>query len=174
MFQTAAAGAFFAAWQALRTDGALPHSHALFQGLPSSLVPRLVILEQAPGDRYVVRFMGTARVDIWGEEVTGRDSLELMSPALAGIARRNLATVLDHPCGLHQIGRYITPAGREAQTEHITLPVGTDPGLPRRLMNFSEEISTIAYGAPGGEIQAALRREWLDIGSGLPAKPPAR
>lgn len=173
MFRTPGATAFMAAWQGLCKTTTTPHFRTAFQELSADIIPRLMILEEAPGGKFVVRFMGTSRAEMWGQELTGKDTIALM-PSTAAAARGNLATMLQHPCGMHHIAQYISPTGRELEMENITVPVGNDPGLPRRVMNFTDELSTIAYGAPLGEVRSVSKRAWLDVGAGVPDNAPLK
>ncbi len=174
MFKTEGAAAFLAAWHELCKETVTPHYRIAFQHLSTAVIPHLMILEASSENKYVIRFMGTSRVEMWGSDLTGTDTLDLLPPPIASAARRNLKTMLDHPCGMHHVSTHITAAGREVETEIITVPVANDPGAPRRLLNFSEEISTLAYGEPCGQVRSIVVKEWLDIGGGVPPKPPAK
>lgn len=131
------------------------------------------MLEWAPGDKYIIRFMGTSRAEMWGKDLTGMDSIALM-PNTAAQARINLATMLDHPCGMYHIAQYKTPTGREMEMENLVVPVSNDPGLPRRVVNFAEEMATTAYSDPAGVVRNVYKRVWLDVGAGIPTKPPQK
>lgn len=174
MFKSVGAAAFFAAWRGLSQTTLVPHYREAFQQLPTELLPRVTILEEAFKDDYIIRFMGTARAEMWGTDLTGHSALTMMSSALAQAARHNMEKMLGHPCGMCHVSHYVTPSGREVSVENITIPVGNDPGLPRRLINFVEEISTLGYSEPAGEVRGNAERVWLDIGAGLPKRPPAK
>ena len=174
MFKSVGAAAFFAAWRGLFPTTLVPHYREVFQLLPTELLPRVTILEEASKDDYVIRFMGTARAELWGKDLTGQSALTMMSSALVQAARRNMERMLSHPCGMYHVSHYVTPSGREITVENVTTPVGNDPGLPRRLINFVEEFSTLGYSEPAGDVRANAEQAWLDIGSGIPKKPPAK
>ena len=174
MFKSVGAAAFFAAWRGLSQTTLVPHYRDAFQQLPPDLLPWIAIVEEAPKGEYVIRFMGTARVEMWGRDLTGTNALAIMAPAIVQATRRNMEVILTHPCGLHHVSHYATPSGREAYMENITVPAGNDPGAPRRLLNFVAEVSTITYGEPAGEVRSVSARTWLDIGGGIPQKPPAK
>lgn len=165
--------AFVAAWRELCKTTRTPHFRDVFQDLSADLIPRLMLLEWAPGDKYIIRFMGTQRAEMWGVDLTGKDSIELM-PNTASAARANLATMINHPCGMYHIAQYTTPTGRDIEMENITFPVANDPDLPRRLFNFADETATVAYTDPVGEVRSVSKRVWIDIGAGLPAKSPQK
>ncbi len=174
MFRTEGAANFLAAWRELCRDEATPHFRTAFQQLSPKILPRIVILEKTPEVKYIIRFMGTARALIWGEDLTGKDFMLLMPDSMRTTANRNMTTMLDHPCGMSYVADYVTSSGRELLIEHITVPVDNDAGLPRRLLNYAEEVTTGDYVDPRGQVQAVSERQWIDIGAGLPAKPPVK
>ena len=174
MFKTDGAASFLAAWRGLSQDTPTPHFRTAFQQLSPKILPRIVILEKTPEGKYIIRFMGTSRALMWGEDLTSKDFLLLMPDFLRPTASRNMTTMLDHPCGMSYVADYVTSNGRELLMEHITVPVENDAGLPRRLLNYADEVTTVGYADPRGEIQKVQQRTWIDIGSGVPDKPPAK
>ena len=174
MFKAASAIAFSEAWRALRGDASMPHYRTVFNELPSEFLPRILVIEEAPEEKFVIRFMGTSRAEMWGQELTGKDSLSVMAYPVASAARRNLITMLTHLCGLYHVAHYSMPSGREVMMEHLTVPVANEPGLPRRVINFAEELTTMAFGdEPVGEVRSVVRRVWVDVGAGVPDHQPA-
>jgi hypothetical protein len=173
MFLTADAAAFFAVWQGLRTDAEFPHYRSVFQQFPSHLIPRLMVLEEGSPGQFIVRFVGTERALVWDEEITGKDIIALLIRNVGQAAARNLRTMIDHPCGMSHIARFVTSLGTEAKMENITLPVNNDAGLPRRLINFSQE-TEVMLGKVIGKVVAVTDRAWIDVGFGVPAKPPKK
>ncbi len=118
--------------------------------------------------------MGTSRALIWGEDPTGKDYLLLVPRHMRPTASRNMTTIMDHPCGMTCVADYVTPNGRELTMEHIAVPVANDAGLPPRLLNFAAEVSTTGYNDSRGEFKAISQRRWIDVGAGIPAKPPVK
>jgi hypothetical protein len=173
MFHTAGAKAFFAAWQALRTDKSIPHFRTVFQGLPTELIPQLMILEEASDDRYIVRFMGTQFVELWGQDITGLDRLSLMKPKVAAAGRSNMRTVLEHPCGLRNLGIYAMPSRSDLEIESVLLPAANDPAKPRRVLTFGQS-AQLGLVVAKDQHQEIAEREWVDLGFGVPAKRPAQ
>jgi hypothetical protein len=173
MFATVDVKRFFGAWQALRTDGGIPHYRAVFDAMPPDLIPGMILYEQAPDSRYIVRFMGTALVDLWGEDLTGKDRLAALPAKAAAAAMRNLREIMGTPCGLNAVHAYGATAGAIHEVEVILLPVGNDPDKPRRVVGFGQAVQPVPPGGLG-EIQAALHTQsWVDIGFGAPRRKPA-
>lgn len=171
--QNGGPGGFFAAWEALRTGNAIPHFRAVFESLSSEMIPRLMILEEAGEGRAVVRFMGTRFVELWGEDITGNDRFALMPPRVATAARDNVARVLAQPCGMCNFGVHAMLARADLQIESVLLPALNDTGKPRRVLGFGQEVPARLSG-DGVPLVEVVSREWLDIGFGVPAEPPAR
>lgn len=179
MFKSVGAAAFLAAWRGLSevspsSGYQLPHYRHAFQQLAAELLPWMAIVEEVTRGEYVIRFLGTARVEMWGQDLTGTNPFSLMSPGLVLAARRNMEVVLAHPCGMVHMAHYAVPSGREVHMENVTVPVGNDPGLPRRLVNYVTEIATTGYSESTGEVRSVSHRAWLDIGAGVPKKAPAK
>lgn len=159
-FKSTGGAAFVAAWRELYKTTRTPHFRDVLQDLSADLVPRLMLLEWASGDKYIIRFMGTQRAEMWGVDLTGKDSIGLM-PNTASAARANLAIMSNHPCGMYHIDQYTTPTGRDIEMENVTFPV-------------ANETATAAYTDPVGEVRSVSKPVWIDVGAGLPAKPPPK
>ena len=175
MFKTEEAKRFFAAWQALRKEAALPHYRQVFQDLPHEFLPQGLILEQVYDaknlDLYMVRFMGTRVAEYWNLDVTGNDIFALMAPKVATAGRRNMASVLSHPCGLITVGLFSIASRDELAIETVTVPAANEPGRPARILGFVQDLRApfpLADDRPD-----VAERQWLDIGMGVPAKKPA-
>src|SRR3954466_348899 len=106
MFETEEAKRFFAAWQALRSGGGLPHYRDVFQNLAHDLLPQIVIIEQMSPDLYITRFMGTRFTELFNLDLTGQDAFAAVSPKMAAAGRHNVSQVLAQPCGIVTIGLF--------------------------------------------------------------------
>ena len=182
MFKTDEVARFFAAWQALRTEKAIPHYRAIFQDLPKEMIPQLMILEQAPlqnegageadpgySPGYTVRFMGTRLAGIMNYDFTGEE-VRTLFPKLAQPARRNLAALLTQPCGLSTLGVFANMARTDLRIETAVLPAANDPGRPARVIFFAQGLPA-PFPLDDERPDRATRR-WIDIGHGTPAKGP--
>ncbi|MBX7199952.1 MAG: PAS domain-containing protein [Rhodospirillaceae bacterium] len=172
MFKTTEAMRFFAAWQTLRTRDELPHYRTVFQGIPNDLLPQLLIIEHVSDDAYTVRFMGTRTAEFWGQDLTGQDCFAAVSPRIATAGRRNLRTVLSHPCGIVTWGLFTLKSRGEIGMENVILPVSNDPGKPLRILGFGQEMRPPL---PEGDDRPDMaQRRWIDLGFGVPAAKPAQ
>jgi hypothetical protein len=166
-FATENADSFWAAWDELRGDRPVPHYRDLFDGLASKLIPQLVILERA-SDGYVVRFVGTSVVELWGSDHTD-DNISLILPE--GFLK-GLAPLLDlaraHPCGVSSLANVETGRGRSIQLDILILPIANDPGRPGRVAIFTGMVPARDGDALLAKTVERAKREWIDIGSGTP------
>jgi len=173
MFKTAGAGEFFAAWRKLLTDTSIPHYRTAFEKLPPNIIPFIMVFERATEDNFVIRFMGTACVELWGRDLTGHNGLAVVPPARLVAARRNMQSVLDHPCGVRHVGLFTMPSGRQIEVENVILPTANDPGRPLRILSFSQEHGPVGYTDTTQSKIEGLDRGWIDVGFGVPRYSPA-
>lgn len=168
MFLTADVKRFFAAWQALRTRGGIPHYRALFEGLPPELIPQVLLFELTSSGGYVVRFMGTTLVDLLGEDLTGKERLSQLPRRTAVAAARDLGDILKTPCGL--IGTW--PA-RPCEVEAVVLPAANDKDKLPRVVAFGKELAPADFEGLAEAPAELHERRWTDIGFGVPKRRPA-
>ncbi len=172
MFATEGARKFFEAWANLRTGNELPHYRDLFSKLSPKIVPSLFIVEETSDGKYPIRFMGTHRVDSWGEDLTQTNSLDALSENASKVAAKNLKMILDHPCGIRGVAVAVSPGERELTVEYVVLPTSVDPGKPRRLVSHNTENETGLFARSLGKIAHLHPRTWIDIGFDIPSIPP--
>lgn len=166
-FATEDAHSFWTAWDGLRNGRTLPHYRDLFEGVPSALIPRMVILERAK-DGYIVRFVGTGVVELWGSDHTGDNLTQVMPSAFL----KGLSPLLDlarsYPCGVSSLANVETGRGIFVQLDVVVLPVANDPERPGRVVIFSSMLPR-RNGDP--LLTTTVRRAnrvWIDLGCGVP------
>jgi len=171
LFKTDEAKTFFAEWRDLHSKECVPHFRTLFSKLSSTILPHLVILEQGEGGAYVLRYVGTKRVDLWGKEPTNSDGMTMVSQRTADAFRRNVETLSEHPCALHAINDTLSPQDGRFQSERILIPVKTDLAAPRRVASFNAKFGVPEYVLGGTAQVDPTSHTWIDIGFGVPAEP---
>ena len=174
MFRTAEVSRFYAAWQELRSENAVPHYRRVFEAIDHALIPQIAVLEETPaaargGVRHIVRFLGTRLVELWGRDITDQDWLGELPPRRADSWRRNAQAVLDHPCALYSFRFFRLRERSDVDMEVLNLPAANDPSRPRRLIKFIQEVRPVPYSlAEDGPAE----RRWLDLGFGVPGRGP--
>jgi hypothetical protein len=132
----------------------------------------MMVFEQAPEDRYIVRFMGTALVDLWGEDLTGKDRFASLPPKSVPSATRNLREILGTPCGLTGQHAYGPRTGMMHEVESLLLPAENDPGRPRRVVGFGQAIQALPLEGLYESHTGLHTQSWVDLGFGVPRRKP--
>jgi len=89
------------------------------------LLPHLLLVERADG-RFRWRLAGTAVVDAYGEELTGRFIDEVISAARRETARRHYATVFEMARPIFVRNRYTSRNATDFVVSRIILPLSTE------------------------------------------------
>lgn len=162
-----ASAAFLSSWQALRQNGAIPHTARFLDCGPSLMMKDALILESCP-PMQTVRFMGTALVRTWLQDLTGNDFLLAVEPDCKKDAQRHFAVAASHPTGFAAGTTGSTIEGRTVAFELLILPLAVDQGKPRRCVTH---VSMGPIGANDRVRALHWQREplWFDLGFGLPA-----
>jgi hypothetical protein len=125
MFTAEGASTFWTSWNDLRGDRALLHYRNLFEGRASKLIPRMVILERRD-DGYMVRFVGTGVVELWGSDQTGANVNQIMPEGFIDRLLPLLDLVRTHPCSISSLANVETGRGPSVQLNIVILPIAND------------------------------------------------
>ena len=158
-------------WQGLRRGRHLPARTDIDPAEIPKLLPGTILVDvlRDPLDfRY--RLVGTAIVETYGEELTGRFVDELFTPARRALAMRHYALAFGSARPIAARNRYTNVRGAELIASRILLPLSED-GVNVSMLLIGQ---TCAYAVPGRE---GLRRdtvltedqvEFLDAGALTP------
>src|SRR5688572_8352462 len=122
--------AFLAHWRSLPRQGLVPPSRAFLDSAPPAFMPN-VFLHDVEEAGLRVRFMGTALVERWRRDHTGRLLGEDAGETARMKLRAQAVRIVEQPCGLHQLGRLMTSSGRPIHFEAVLLPLLGEPGRPQ-------------------------------------------
>jgi hypothetical protein len=162
--------AFLAHWLSLPREGAVPLSRVFLDRPPAALMPHVMIQELWP-EGLMVRFMGTALVERWQHDITGRYLGESVPAAQREQLYFHGHKVATHPCGLHQIGEVRSSTGRTLAFEAVILPLGAAADRPPRLVSFSEMALPFGRQEHTDRFMNPVALHWLDLGAGVPDVP---
>lgn len=166
--------AFFDAWNTLRGARMMPTSEEFFDAAPARYMPNCYVVE-ITDDQAVVRFQGSFLLVYWQDDYTGREMHEGDRSKYKAHSLANMQTIVRHPCGQHLSFSFDTSLGIQAIAEHINLPLAVQPGRPPRMICL---IWPTEPRAPLERVERVVRSiarndlTWIDIGAGVPAKPP--
>lgn len=136
-----------------------------------SILPFVVIYELQTPDRILLRLAGTAVVEEYGEEITGRNYLDLVLPERRALASRALHRICTHPVGSLLRLQAVNRDGKLMQRESLTFPVRDHDGTARFVYACTSLSGPHAFSEPprdGVAIDPDGERTDLDIGAGLP------
>lgn len=164
--------AFYQNWNDLRDSADIPHTRAFLDQPAPRLMPSVFILELTE-EGAVIRFMGTALVELWGGDYTNKVfGGDLPEQATASL-RANSKNVVEQPCGLVEISEFATRSGLTFQMEAVLLPLAVEPDRPSRFCSFSQLIDP--SDDPGGDVshyKTKQKATWIDVGFGVPGIEP--
>jgi len=168
--KSAAVRNFIAFWNALREPGRLPDSSAFLSRPERAVHPHCFVHEMHDDGRIIPRFIGSAVVDSWGDDLTGQDIAALMKNEGSQAFFGSLRTAMHFPCGYWEFGVWVSPKGHTDNIEIMALPLGTEDGRVKRLAGLCR---FDAKGWSDSSVQGhfnLVARSWHDAGWGVPAE----
>lgn len=158
-------------WLSLR-DGRLLPDRAEFDPIEvKHLLPFIVIHELIDPETIRLRLVGTAVVNQYGQESTGRNYLDFVEPERRAKASEAIFLVREHPAGMSVTLRSSTQSGGTALRQTVALPLG-DPKDGRKFVYFCStrhEASERSLTEPAKlAVQSVADRHFFDIGAGVP------
>lgn len=160
-------------WAALPKLDCVPRRRDFDPASLPAILPSFVILEVENPESVRFRLAGTAEVERYGQEVTGRNYLDFVPAARRPKAYAAFRNMLDCPCGMLAIIYSTASSGEPFLNEALGFPVrgqGDQVNLiyfqsnnrPRELFhdNWSDKLERHV---------AVTRRVFVDIGAGVPS-----
>lgn len=162
--------AFVAHWAGLRASAFIPTTEDFLDKPSFRFAPYLYIVELS-GDNAVVRLQGTGLDARWTAQLTGRDLHEGLPTKLKKRSLANMHHVIVQPCGYLARNVYTTSLNRSVTGDLVQLPLAAREGRPARLVCLSlmERDEDMEETVAGFHTEALT---WLDLGAGVPVKPP--
>jgi hypothetical protein len=143
-----------------------------WSGLREPGQPFVSFHDLEPSGRNTIRLFGTALVNAWGADLTGRDIGDGFAPEVVKLFESIQGHCVDVPCGLWEVGHYITSTGRTIVKEIITLPLILTRSDAVRIARFHFMVDALSPVERITGIQEVMRKTWIDIGYGVPPEPP--
>lgn len=161
---------FLAHWAGLRAFALIPATEKFLDTPLLRLAPQIYIVELID-DVALVRLQGTALDERWTTQLTGRDLHEGLPDKVRQRSMANMRRIVAQPCGYLARNVYATSLNRAVTDDLMQLPLGVRAGRPPRvvcltLMERDEDM---------GETVSSFHTDaltWLDLGAGVPEKPP--
>ncbi|WP_020590517.1 PAS domain-containing protein [Kiloniella laminariae] len=164
-------------WRLNESSGqAVPYKADFNPAEIKPVLPYVLLHDLATPGKSLLRLVGTAIVDRMGINATGRDYLDFVSQERRDKAYRHLQTTSSLPCGMRVVieGRYLS--GRVNVSETVGYPLEAAGGASRYMIFVDDIVETMEYQDVSDkqlEYYRVRRRDYIDIGAGIPAvKPP--
>lgn len=159
----------FAYWQDVRNGMPVPALKDFDLLRLQHLLPDILISEVRSAADIHLRFVGTAIVERFGYDPTGRNSLLNQREDMRDTVGRWYSMLVNQPCGALSAYKNIYSSGREAVAECLFLPLRTAEwpcfvSLVRltEILNW-QTVSPLTITAAN-----ILDLEWIDLGFGIP------
>ncbi len=158
-------------WASLPKVDLIPPREAFRPEEVPRLLPNIVIHELVSPEIVRLRLVGSAVVDDYGQDITGRNYLDFVERERRPKASRSLFLTCAHPAGMLALLRSVSRAGRVMLRESIALPFRGDAGVPNLAYAYSSSARERAYSSldlDELQVMSVARRDYFDIGAGVP------
>lgn len=163
--------AFARYWLSLPTVDLIPSRRDFEPERIPGLLANLVIHELISPEHLKLRLVGTAVVDDYGQEITGRNYLDFVDEARRPKASRAIFLICAQPAGMLVHLRSVALNGTVLTRESIAFPMRDDSGTARLVYfcsNPAVERKTYYDERDALKVMSVLDRHYIDIGAGLP------
>lgn len=163
--------AFARYWLSLPTVDLVPSRRDFEPECIPGLLANLVIHELVSPEHLRLRLVGTAVVDDYGQEITGRNYLDFVAEERRPKASRAIFLVCEQPAAMLVHLRSSTESGKLLTRESVAFPMRDDDGRARLVYfcsNPAEERATYFDERDTLKIMNVLDRSFIDIGAGTP------
>lgn len=170
-FCSPAAQAYAAYWDALPKINLIPSRSSFDPADLPSILPGFAVHEFVSPDNILVRLCGSAVVERFGYEMTGKNYLSHFKPSRQPEVYDALSNVIDCPCGLLVHIRMFRESGVMIDYEVLGLPFRNEQGVANLAIYHSETLKSHPKLAPREDRRKdsmPLRRMYIDIGAGIP------
>lgn len=172
---------FLTAWNNWRADDIIPDRCAVALADIHQCLGHAMLFDMVSEDEIHCRYMGDAFLDIYGQDFTGSNYLDLTEPQFREIRSKRLHGVVDKPCAA------VWATVRGPNSPKLPLACGVSvpirpnrPDRPKQLMQFAVmlegyEQSAFVARVKTGVVDFSDHFAFVDIGAGCPEVPqPAR
>lgn len=160
-------------WHRWRGNRAVPLKTAMDLRDVKAFLPWLGLLELGDADTVRARLAGTALLNVYGADLTGKNLKQITSPHRWPARNAHCRSLVSQPCGLiHRCAKPL-PEGKCATYETVVLPLDVDASGSSRHLLYC--IAPLPDNPPAGWLgrlrapATVTRFEFVDIGCGIPA-----
>lgn len=158
-------------WNSLPKTDLVPSRSAFKPEENTAILANIVIHELISPEHIRLRLVGSAVIEEYGREITGRNYLDFVDEERRPKASRAIFLVCEQPCGMYVLLRSQGRSGRVMTRESIAFPMRDDEGVARLVYFCSSparERTDVFEDPDELRIMNVLRRTFIDIGAGIP------
>jgi hypothetical protein len=166
--------AFAEFWFALEKKDLVPERATVTPADFASLAPNFAIYEFAGNEEIIVRLAGTSIIERYGQEITGMNLLDIVSPASRLGLLQSSVTMFNQPCDMQSLFRAEITDNRLSYTESIAFPMWSKQGTLTHIISHSIASEAEYYHDRTDEkitSTSLVELTFIDIGAGLPPDP---
>ncbi|MAZ01551.1 MAG: hypothetical protein CMN56_00255 [Sneathiella sp.] len=130
---------FAAYWRSLDREGLVPKRSRFDPTKIYSMLPAIAMYEVVSRDEIIYRLAGTAIVDRFGMEVTGRNFLDFWQGEARERAADSMYECVSRPCGMFTKLSGVTHSGEVEDSYAVGFPLLDDNDVCNRLVFYSSE-----------------------------------
>lgn len=166
------AQAFVSHWHSLRSGDDVPTSQRFLDQADPETQPFVSFNDVEPSGRNVVALFGTALVDLWKVDLTGKEVLEFIDADQATRLTTDMLLCAEVPCGIWEVSTFRTTTGRVIGWEMVSLPLSLASSDRIRIARYHNILEPTQKNELIRDILHFQKKEWVDLGAGIPASAP--
>lgn len=164
--------AFVAHWQSLRAGESVPTSQSFLDNVKPEFQPYVTFNDLSADGANEVALMGTALVELWKVNLTGKKVSEFIDEDQANRLTTDFLLCANQPCGIWEVSTFRTTAGRVIGWEMVTLPLSLQKSDQHRLVRYHHILEPTTKGELIADILHFQKKQWIDTGAGVPKETP--
>ena len=146
-------------WRSLDRDRVVPRRSSFDPARISPLLPRIAIYEVKSKDEIIYRLAGTALVDRFGMEVTGKNFLDFWEGERREKAAAAMHECVTKPCGMFSRLTGISADGRVETSVAVGFPLLDENEACNRLVFYSSGFDSATHRIPAEDQIRSLQAE---------------
>ncbi len=166
------ATAFVGHWLSLRIGEDIPTSEDFLDNVDPVSQPFVSFNDVTTDNHNTVVLFGTGLVDLWKVDLTGKEVREFIDEDQANRLTTDMLKCAFKPCGIWEVSTLRTTSGRVVGWEMVTLPINLGEPNRFRIARYHNMLEPTEKGERIQDILHFQRKEWVDVGAGLPADAP--
>lgn len=158
-------------WASLPKHELIPRRDAFRPEEVPRILPHMVIHELVSPELLRLRLVGSAVIEDYGQEITGRNYLDFVEEARRPKASRAIFVICEQPAGMVVQLRSVSRTGRIMTRESIAFPMRGDGDAANLVYFCSSPARERDFAGPEADelqVMNVMRRTYIDIGAGLP------